>query len=351
MPDFVRRLKEEIRSVELSEAVASPRTLYFGGGTPSLLSTRDFSAIMDTLHERFDLQALHEVTLEVNPDDITPEKLESWLELGVARLSIGVQSFDEALLRFMHRAHDSKMAQKALTMVKDSGYSNFTMDLIYGNPGQNVEMLKQDLDRFLQFDPPHISAYALTIEPRTRLGKMEELGRLTQADEETVIAHSECIQQTLENAGLERYEISNYTRSGFRAVHNSSYWHHLPYLGFGPGAHSFRWCKAGEEGIRSYRKPDLKSYLEKPFTETAEEEFLDQTTLAEERIMTGLRTVEGISMDELEGNYNYHLNDKQCELIAAFEHQGWILSRNPLRLSGSGWHRADRITLELFSAG
>lgn len=316
-----------------------------------MLSTSDFSAIMDTLQERFDLQALQEVTLEVNPDDITFEKLESWLKLGVDRLSIGVQSFDEELLRFMHRAHDSEMAQKALAMVKDAGFTNFTMDLIYGNPGQNVEMLKQDLDRFLEFEPPHISAYALTIEPRTRLGKMEELGRLTQADEETVIAHAECIQQTLKHGGLDRYEVSNYARPGFRAVHNSSYWRHLPYLGFGPGAHSFRWSDTGTEGIRSYRKPDLKSYLQKPFTETAEEEFLDQTTLAEERIMTGLRTVEGISAEEMSNDYNYHLSEKQNELISTFEQQGWILSRNPLRLSDSGWHRADRITLELLSTG
>lgn len=351
IPDFVNRLKAEIEQLPSQLTQHPPETLYFGGGTPSLIPLEDFSGIIKTLNNRFDLTGLQETTLEVNPDDITAEKLDYWLELGITRLSVGVQSFDENLLRFMHRAHDRATAESALKMIKSAGFTNFSVDIIYGNPGQTTEMLALDIDRFLDFDPPHISAYALTIEPKTRLGKMEELGRLTQADEETVIAHSELLQQKLEDAGLERYEISNYARPGFRAVHNSNYWVHQPYIGLGPGAHGFRWDKDKKSGIRTIRRPDLKSYINEGFTSTEETEELCLKTLAEERFMTGLRISEGVSLSELEHRYCYRFNQRQLSMLSEFERQGWIQSRDPLQLSREGWHRADRITLELLAAG
>lgn len=351
MPAFLNRLHEEIDQIPKHEYPSAPDTLYFGGGTPSLVSLKELELVINRLSNRFDLTTLREVTLEVNPDDITPEKLKGWLDMGITRLSIGVQSFDEELLRFMHRAHDRQTALNALEQVRSAGYTNFSVDLIYGNPGQTLAMLENDLEQFLQFDPPHISAYALTVEPRTRLGKLKELGRLEEAEDEEVIRHTELIEDRLAQNDYHRYEISNYAKAGYEAIHNSNYWNHSPYIGLGPGAHGFVWDDGDERGIRNIRKPDLKAYLESPFSETLEKEVLDLKTLAEERIMTALRTREGVDLDHLHARYRYELNAKQQLMLDVFNEQNWISSKNPLILSRDGRHRVDRITLELLSAG
>ena len=193
-------------------------------------------------------------------------------------------------------------------------------------------------------------AYALTIAPRTRLGKLNELGRLQQADEERVITHSDHLQEKLATGGYHRYEVSNYARPGFEAIHNGNYWIHTPYIGYGPGAHSFRWSPDGRSGIRTIRKPDLQSYLTDLRSHTTETEMLDLHTLAEERIMTGLRTRNGVDPNELENRYGYTFSQKQLQLIARFRNRNWISSTEPLQLTDEGWHLADRITLELLSA-
>lgn len=351
MPDFLSRLHQEIDALSDQQCRIPPDTLYFGGGTPSLIPLDDLESLMRKLEERFDLSELTEVTLEVNPDDITPEKLQRWLNLGINRLSIGVQSFDEELLKFMNRAHDRQTALNALNKVRSAGYSNFSVDLIYGNPGQSPEMLNEDLNQFLQFDPPHISAYALTIEPRTRLGKLEELGRLDHPEDDMVIQHADLVENQLIKSGYNRYEISNYGKPGYEAVHNSNYWNHSPYLGLGPGAHGYWWDDKNRIGIRTVRKPDLKSYLTRPFSETLETEELNLRTLAEERIMTAIRTSKGVDLHELNSAYEYQLTDKQKLTISVFEEQKWISSENPLILTREGRNRVDRITLELISAG
>ncbi len=351
MPDFLTRLHQEIDALDEARCQSPPDTLYFGGGTPSLIPLSDLEQLIKKLQSRFDLSRLREVTLEVNPDDITPEKLKAWLELGITRLSIGIQSFDDQLLKFMHRAHDRRTALDALEMITSAGYTNFSMDLIYGNPGQTTEMLHRDLQQFLQFDPPHISAYALTIEPRTRLGKLKELGRLDQPEDENVVQHADLVEDELTKAGFRRYEISNYGKPGFEAVHNSNYWNHSPYVGLGAGAHGFWWDDQNPSGIRTIRKPDLKSYLDRPFSETLEIEELDLHTLAEERIMTSIRTDSGVNFAELERTYNYTLSNKQQFIISVFDKHKWIYSANPLILTREGRNRVDRITLELISAG
>ncbi len=253
IPEFVDALVQEITAVPAGDGSPFPgdpvRTLYLGGGTPSRLPLSQFERIFDALNRHFDISGLTECTVEVNPEDVTTEWLSGVRESGVTRLSMGIQSFQPELLEFMHRAHSAPVAHRALENVARAGYTSFSVDLIYGCPGQTDAQLLDDLDRLLAYDPPHLSAYSLTIEPRTRLGKQAELGRLKPADDETVVRQSRLIRDVLSANGIHQYEISNYARPGHEAEHNSAYWSHENYLGLGPAAHSFYWPGAGLEAV------------------------------------------------------------------------------------------------------
>ncbi len=348
---FVDALIEEIHSYEntayASEAVS---TIYIGGGTPSLLSPEQLNRIFDALDRVFKLTP-EEVTMELNPDDVTVDYLKSIREAGINRASMGVQSFQEELLTFMHRAHTRQEAFKALEALGKAGFETFTADLIYGNPGQTDQMLKEDVANLLTFNPPHISAYSLTIEPGTRLGKQAELGRLQIPDDEDTGRQFNLLGDLLRTAGIERYEVSNYSKPGKEAIHNSSYWNHENYLGFGPSAHSF-W--KDDTGARRWRnRPDLKFYLENETEQFREdEEALDKKTLAEERLMLGLRTRWGVATAELEEKYGYRLNSIQTEWLQAKRNEGMIAdTEEKLLLKHEGLKIADHLIVELLRRG
>ena len=346
---FADQLVEEIRSKkDTSYSNEIIDTIYFGGGTPSLLSANQFSKIFTALDHSFNLD-LKEVTVELNPDDVTKEYLSALKNIGVNRVSMGVQTFDEDLLKFMNRTHNSAEALKCLELLKASEINVFTADLIYGNPGQTLEMLEKDLDILLQFDPPHVSAYSLTIEPKTRLGK--QLGRLIPAEDETVEKHFELVEEKLKQKGIYRYEVSNFARKGAEAVHNANYWEHKNYLGLGPGAHSFQWDQSETFAHRWENEPDLKKYLQKTHFNESEKEQLSLQSLAEERIMLGLRTVKGVSVKKLEKKYSYSLSERQLAYIARKENEGKIhFDSDSIRLSSSGLKIADALTLDLITA-
>jgi oxygen-independent coproporphyrinogen-3 oxidase len=348
---FVDKLIDEILSKK-NTAFSSEKieTIYFGGGTPSLLDIHQFDRIFSTLDNCFDLE-LKEVTVELNPDDVTKEYLAGLKSIGVNRVSMGVQTFDEDLLLFMNRTHNSKEALRCLELLQSSDINVFTADLIYGNPGQTLEMLEKDLDILLQFNPPHVSAYALTIEPKTRLGKQLELGRLIPAEDETVEQHFELVEEKLKQKNIFRYEVSNFAKRGAEAVHNSNYWEHKNYLGLGPGAHSFLWNKSANTAYRWENEPDLKKYLQTTDFDTDQKEELSLQNLAEERIMLGLRTVKGISLKELEVNYGYLFSEKQMDYISQKERTGKIqFESGSIRLTSSGFKIADALTLDLITA-
>ena len=254
IPAFVDALVHEISVVPVSGGSPFPgdpvRTLYFGGGTPSRLPATQTRRIFEALHQRFDLSGLTEFTVEVNPEDVTRELLSGLRDLGVTRLSMGIQSFQPDLLEFMHRAHSAQQAHRALEQVAAAGFSSYSVDLIYGCPGQTREQLLDDLDKLLAYHPPHVSAYSLTIEPRTRLGKQAALGRLEPADDESVAAQARLIRETLASHDIHRYEISNYASPGEEAEHNSAYWSHENYLGLGPSSHTFFWPGGGRKRDR-----------------------------------------------------------------------------------------------------
>ena len=348
--EFVEELVLEIESKKGTAFTEEKvKTIYFGGGTPSLLSTEEVDRIMQSIASIFDLD-LKEVTLEMNPDDVTPEYLSGLKKAGITRASMGVQTFDENLLKFMNRAHSREEAISCLEALSTSGFDSFTVDLIYGNPGQSLEGLATDIEIMLTYNPPHISAYSLTIEPRTRLGKQLELGRLIPAEDDIVAQHFNLINTKLSEAGIHRYEVSNYARRGFEAVHNSAYWNHENYLGLGPGAHSFWWDGEQKSAKRWNNASNLKEYLHGNWKQRNEEETLDLKSLAEEKLMLGLRTVKGVALDKLENKYDFRFNDEQRAYLIQKEAEGKvILDEQQLRLSEDGLIISDAILLDLIS--
>ncbi len=341
--DFVESICAEIRSSSFDEPIS---TVYFGGGTPSRLPMTDLARIIDTLRQRFDLSAVEEITLEANPDDVRPDSLAAMKSLGITRLSLGVQSFQPERLRFMNRAHTAEQAHQCLDWVNEAGFETWTADLIYGNPGQSLDELDADIDDLLRHQPPHVSAYALTIEPRTRLGKQMELGKLTEVDDSVVAAHMERVSHRLNAAGLARYEVSNFARPGHESKHNARYWTHTPYLGLGPAAHSF-------DGARRWSNVrDLAAYVASGGLAVAVDlETLTTTQMAEERLMMGLRTREGLTRTELRERYRYGLGAGQEGVIREMVAQGWMdEDTKHIRLTESGYPLADAITLRLISA-
>jgi oxygen-independent coproporphyrinogen-3 oxidase len=323
-------------------------TIYLGGGTPSQLSQAQLNRIFDALGESFSLRPV-EVTMEMNPDDVTPDYLKSLLDLGINRASMGVQSFDEKLLQFMHRAHTKSEALNALESLQTAGFPTYTADLIYGNPGQTLEMLDDDISQLLQFDPPHISAYSLTVEPQTRLGKQVKLGRISPPEDDLVAEHVDLLTKRFSDAGIERYEVSNFSKPGKEALHNSNYWKHENYLGLGPSAHSFWLLEEG--GLRWENRSDIKKYIDGISDGiSTEPEKLSMLSLAEERLMLGLRTKWGVGFDELKTRYNYELNRKQKSWMEYQREQGMLKTDgNVLRFTSEGLKIADLLIVDLLS--
>ena len=267
------------------------RTRYFGGGTPSLCPPELLAGLLGHAARIFDCSRVEETTLEANPDDLSPEYLEALRRIGIDRLSIGIQSFDDDCLRLMNRRHNAAQAVDAVRNAQRAGFENITVDLIFGVPGFGGDTLHRNLDRTLELGVQHVSAYHLTIEPGTAFGRRMERGDLSPVDEEVSEAEYALVHETLTRAGFEHYEVSNYALPGFRARHNAAYWHSVPYLGIGPAAHSFDGCE------RHWNVASVEAYIAGA---PAEAEQLSLRDRYNEYVMTRLRTAEGICLEELE---------------------------------------------------
>lgn len=263
-------------------------TIYFGGGTPSLLDPSEFQRFTDHTRKLYDTSGLEEATVEVNPDDVTPDFVARLRDTEINRVSIGIQSFDDRLLRLMNRRHDAQQGERAVRMLQDAGFGNITVDLIFGFDGFGSEVTAEDLRRILDLDIQHVSAYHLTIEPQTRLGRMAERGEFRAIPDSRSEELFLQIHNTLTDNRFEHYEVSNYARSGFRSRHNSSYWTGTEYLGIGPGAHSFD----GEHRRWSLQRPG-----EYAVGRRYEEETLTEQDRFNEMIMTSLRRIEGLDTE------------------------------------------------------
>lgn len=341
---FVDRLVEEVerfRGTKYTEETVE--TIYFGGGTPSLLRPGQVEDILKRLDDVFDV-ASREVTFEMNPDDTSKAFLSDLYAAGINRISMGVQSFQPELLNMMNRAHSRKESFQSLELLGQSDFDSFTVDLLYGNPGESKSQLESDLENLLHIDPPHISAYSLTIEPNTRLGKQVDLGRIVRPSDDKIADQFDIINERLREHGMERYELSNYSRPGCEAIHNSRHWTHENYLGFGPGAHSFWW---DEEAVRWGNEEHLQKYLHRQ--SEREDEVLSNQQLAEERLMMGLRTRDGVGIAELSEKYGYTLNDRQREYLQDQKEEGKIVLDDGIKLTDYGIKIADAIILDLIT--
>ena len=293
--------KAIIQEIEIQKNYLSTpiETVYFGGGTPSLLSMDHFHKILDKLRSVYSLGSNIEFTIEANPDDIQPNQVKAWKKAGVNRLSIGIQSFQPAALQWMNRAHTTEQAHEAIKAAQGEGIENISIDLIYGTPHLTNDDLKADLEMIHQYQIQHLSCYALTVEEKTALHAMIQNKKIDRVHPEQQAAHFEIITHYTEKIGMEHYEISNFSQPGFRSKHNSNYWKGVPYLGLGPSAHSYN------KNTRQWNVANNQLYfstLEKnelPF----EIEQLPLATKYNEYMMISLRCMEGFSLNYIFQNF------------------------------------------------
>ncbi len=287
-------------------------TIYFGGGTPSVLEEEELKPVMDALNTEFSIENDAEITIEINPDDASAEKLEQWIKQGINRLSIGVQSFSESELQFMNRSHTAEQSLSCLSLAKRVGFDKISIDLIYGGYKTSNDEWQKNIDTFLRQDISHLSAYALTVEDKTKLAHDISKGILAQPDEAKTITQFEILMDAMLNNNYEHYEISNFAKSKCRAKHNSNYWTGKSYLGIGPAAHSYngksrQWNVANNAlYIAAIQSGNLNF----------EKETLSANDMYNEHIMTGLRTSSGCVRNFIDKNFEArHLDsfDKALE--------------------------------------
>ena len=327
------------RSVEASLSHYNTDTVYLGGGTPSVLDLSDMELIFHKINAVFPGN-MREVTVEMNPDDVTPQYVSALKSFGVNRISMGVQSFNDNRLRFLRRRHSASQAIKAYNIIRQAGIGNISIDLMFGFPKENIGDWQNDIKTALSLDPNHISAYCLMYEEGTPLHKMLEAGKVKQIDEETYVAmYTELIDQ-LTSHGYEHYEISNFAKHGYRSIHNSSYWHDVPYLGFGASAHSYNGKR------RLWNIDNLQEYIMsvEQGVLPAEYEDIDADTHYNDLVTTALRTCEGLDLSMLPNEYReYALKSASYSL----SNNNIELCDNHLRLTRKGLFVSDLIMSDL----
>lgn len=297
--DYVEALIAEAR-LRKAELNGKPvKTLYMGGGTPSQLPLPLLARLIDGLKATLDLKAVEEFTLEANPDDVTPEWCAAVRALGVNRVSMGVQSFQDAVLRLVGRRHTARQAIDAVASLRHAGIDNISIDLIYGLPGQTLETWAESVRQAVDLRPQHISAYGLTYEPGTRLWQQRECGEVVEASEDQYLDMYRILVGLLQVAGYEHYEISNFALPGYRSRHNSSYWNETPYLGLGAAAHSY------DGTMRRSNPADLCGYIRRITSgqPACQVEDLAWWERYDERVMLGLRTADGVDAHRLRSDF------------------------------------------------
>ncbi len=315
-------------------------TRYFGGGTPSLCTIQQINKLIVATEQHFDCSKLWENTLEANPDDLSETYLEGLLSIGIDRLSIGIQSFDDRALRLMNRRHTAAEAVEAVKMAQRVGFKNLTIDLIFGIPDFGLESLDRSIDQALALNIQHISAYLLSIEPRTRFGVMARKGEIREVDEQECEIEYLHLERRLAAAGFDHYEISNYALPDYRARHNSSYWDGTPYLGIGPAAHSY------DGHSRQWNVASVERYLsgDKP-----EQEWLSEENRIDEYLMTRLRTKEGLDTAIFVQKFgNNHLERVLCDAQPMLKLGRLAYEDGQLYIPSSEMLRSDAIISSLF---
>jgi oxygen-independent coproporphyrinogen-3 oxidase len=339
-------LKAMIKEIGLrKDDIIDPiETIYLGGGTPSLLSIEELQFLFDSIRAKFQLDELKEVTLEANPEDITRDRLQSWHQLGINRLSVGIQTFDDNILSKFNRNHSSQLSKKAIDSIKKSAIEEVSYDLIFGSPWHSDGILQKDIDLLLESGCNHISTYGMTIEPDTVFGKWHEKGKLSPLEDDKSSQQFEQIMNRLQFAGFEQYEVSNFAKNGMISRHNSNYWRQVPFLGIGPSAHGLD--KKGRYANIASNPKYIKALEQGILPE--EREVLDQESKFNERLLTGLRTKWGFNLTLING-FDEKKQDVWLKQVTEFTNLGFIKKQgNNLLLTQKGILLADSITMELF---
>jgi oxygen-independent coproporphyrinogen-3 oxidase len=340
----------QMRKSEFENEVVE--TIYFGGGTPSVLNNSELQLLINTVYENYKVSENPEITLEANPDDLTDLSVradsrtifESYREIGINRLSIGIQSFFEEDLKLMNRAHNSAEAKKCLEEATKY-FDNISLDLIYGIPGMSDEMWKQNIETALSFGIPHISSYALTVEPKTALKKLIDTGKIAEPQDEVASNHFMILVETLQKNGFIHYELSNFGKENYFSKNNSAYWLGKKYIGIGPSAHSYD----GEK--RGWNVANNSLYLKSIHDDILpiETEMLSKSDRYNEYIMTGLRTIWGVSLERIEYEFGSEYLSYLNKQMLKFLNDGLVyISDNILRTTAKGKFLTDGIASDLF---
>ena len=319
-------------------------TIYLGGGTPSQLDPADLGRLLAYIYKVYRIADDAEVTIECNPDDVTPGFTDALKSMPVNRVSMGVQTFSDARLRFLRRRHNAEEAVQAVTRLRRAGIGNISIDLMFGFPGETMQDWQADVDRALSLAPEHISAYSLMYEEGTALQRMLEQGEVKEVDEELSLAMYDALTDRLARAGYEHYEISNFARPGFRSRHNSSYWHQEPYIGLGAAAHSF------DLRSRQWNTADIEAYISaiEKGRIPMEREPLDARTTYNDIVTTALRTSDGIPLERLTARLGAAFTEYLTKEAAPYIARGLMEQRGGnLRLTRRGIYISDAIMSDL----
>jgi oxygen-independent coproporphyrinogen-3 oxidase len=332
----------ELRKSELQNKTIA--TIYFGGGTPSLLSVGELHMLIDAVYKNFKVVEDPEITLEANPDDLTSATIKALSNSKVNRLSIGVQSFFERDLKLMNRAHNATEAKNCL-LEATQYFKNISVDLIYGIPGLSNKQWEENINMALSFNIPHLSCYALTVEPKTALESFIKKGIIENVDDDAAQAQFQILVEILENKGFVNYELSNFGKPNFFSANNSAYWQGKPYLGIGPSAHSF----TGDQ--RSWNVSNNTKYIKSIQQNVLplETETLTKTDKFNEYVMTGLRTIWGVSLDKVETDFGLNYKKYLLEQAEIFINQHLLyIDGNTLLTTKKGKFLSDGIASSLF---
>jgi oxygen-independent coproporphyrinogen-3 oxidase len=323
------------------------RSVYFGGGTPSVVDPKYLSGFVQNLDKSLGWHGNPEITIEVNPDDVTIDRIKEWKSIGINRISIGVQSFDDYVLKWMNRAHNSQEADRAIKCLQDADLTNISMDMIYGH-GMNSDLeWEADIEKFISYQTPHLSAYALTIEEKTALSHFTEQQQYVPMDDDRVVAQFLYLHQQLTEIGMDHYELSNFATQDHVSQHNSSYWSGAPFWGLGPSAHGYNG--------RDRRKINVSNnaLYAKGWRNGGEGvyqwEELSNIQMSNEFWMTGLRTAKGVNLDEWKSKFQLELpKDFEATLDKWKRNHSLTLKENTLSCTPSGWMLMDAILSDLF---
>ena len=344
--EMISAIKKEIslRKDELQNQNLS--SLYFGGGTPSVLSSNEINEIIDEVLKYFSFENDVEITLEANPDDLNSEFLKEISKSPINRLSIGTQSFFEDDLKLMNRAHNSSQAEDSIKRAQDFELENISIDLIYGSPTSDLEIWKENLQKTIELQVPHVSAYALTIEPKTALENWVNNKKIKAPDENLQHDEFHYMVGFLKNNGFDHYEISNFGKPGFHSKHNKSYWQYKEYLGIGPSAHSYNGTN-----LRSWNMANNSKYISEISSGklSIEREELSENEQLNEMLMIGLRTMWGVDFSKIENTFSDHIVEKLNKNIQEKQKEGFLIKENGfLKIPEEHWFLADGIASDLF---